>query len=117
MTLQTEGLRKKHVGHKLSTDVTWNGRIPRWNSDRMITLDFHHTLTERMFDIFKPTAPCDRGHGENNKSGCALVGGGGKDWMLMQSFFGVGGRPQMWADPPCRDHTLDISTHRGREEF
>lgn len=44
-------------------------------------------------------------------------GGAGKHWMLMQSFFGLGERPQMWAGPPCRDHTLDISTHWGREEF
>lgn len=38
-----------------------------------------------MFDIFKATASCDRGHGENNKT-VALCQGNGKDWMLMQSF-------------------------------
>lgn len=112
MTLQTEGLGKRRVGHKLSTDVTYNGGITRWNSDRMITLDFCQTLTNRMFDIFKPTASCGRGHGENNESVALLSGGGaGKHWMLMQPFFGLGERPQVWAGPPCRDHTLDISTH------
>lgn len=76
MTLQTEGLGKRRVGHKLSTDVTYNGGITRWNSDRMITLDFRQTLTDRMFDIFKPTASCGRGHGENNESVALLSGGG-----------------------------------------
>lgn len=76
MTLQTEGLGKRRVGHKLSTDVTYNGGITCWNSDRMITSDFRQTLTDRMFDIFKPTASCGRGHGENNESVALLSGGG-----------------------------------------